>query len=428
LILDTGVTDEQIRTRILAENYARKDLSLLEVLRFFAAMFEAGYRDDQAERVGRQAGMEGLPLRLHLAHDLSVDDMERLFKIEQAHNIEQDSSFKFSLMHVSDLWQWCEGDKKTFLTAAASVAYGEFKVKDLNKEFTLTLTKQPNNIQWVTNLFPDLAPRPLDEKTEDEKLDAILRKRGSGGTSVKEGTTGGAKGKSKEQGAKENTGPTDTSEESVEEEKEGTAEAGATERTTEGGATGPETPPNPNGGTGLQSRITQTSIESVVKDTIWLACPHCHKSIPFEYKRPQKEHHSLTQIGFKEDGLDKSDEIELEIESKPVTKKCRHCSEEFVFKLAPQGGRNVVAVMFETPPVAAKAKEEKLEPYVLAYSNNLAAASVCQGWYAIQHGKYFVYHLSGELRKMTAAEKGILDGKKEQAPSRGLSETAKTGT
>jgi hypothetical protein len=64
---------------------------------------------------------------------------------------------------------------------------------------------------------------------------------------------------------------------------------------------------------------------------------------------------------------------------------------------------------------------------VLAYSNNLAAASVCQGWYAIQHGKYFVYHLSGELRKMTAAEKEILDGKKEQATSRGVSEPTKTG-
>jgi len=403
--VDANVTDEQIRTRILAENCMRKDLSLLEELKFVASMFEASYREDQAERVMMQAGMDGVPLRLHLAKELSTEDIDGLFKIEHAHNLEKHEDgkdkFKFSITHISNLWQWCDGDKKTFLIAAAAVAYGEWKVKDLDKEFALiTLAKQPNNIKWVTKLFPDLALPPIDK----EQLDRIL------------------KGDAPEPDAKTGGGTTgDAPEPDPLKGGGGAPQPNALK----GGSGG--TPEVKTGGGG--SSITKEAIEGVVKDAIWLVCPHCHKSGPFEYQRPKHEKHSLTQIGFKEDGTDKSDKMELEIECKPVTKKCKYCSEEFTFKLAPQG-RNVVATIFEEALVAAKAKEETLTPHVLAYSNDLAAAGVCQGWYAIQHDTtqrknfFFVYSVSGELRAMTAAEKVILDGKQEQATSRELSESS----
>ena len=171
--IDDDLTDEEIIERALAENATEKkgrlDIRLLEELHYFA-LLSRNHTSQEIQELALAGGMkkDSITKKLTLLDFLTAEDAERLYWVEE------ETGFRFEVDLLLGIWQFCNGDKATFLGACSYAAKdGDWTVKGLNEDLVQGGAPEAVKIPWFAKIFPNFVPREiLEQETDDVELPA----------------------------------------------------------------------------------------------------------------------------------------------------------------------------------------------------------------------------------------------------------------
>lgn len=297
--VDEGLKDKDIVPRVIAEKATDKEqwtrIRPLEELHYLSSL---PYPMDQIKEMALAGGMgkESLSKKIDLFRDLGKEDFERL------HEIEEKTGFQFELLHLIGIWQYSYREKGTFFASCACAAQDHWSVEGLNEDLVQGAAPTALNIQWFSEIFPDLVNGKINDSSEGDKEEIESKEDES---SHRKSTRGTSKKRKRGRGSARQSEDDDADDSPLD-------------------------------------RLLKNAIKTS-RLYYYVPCRKCGAEIPFDYNLPSTSDPAVTTYVLKEDG--KLDGLRIELDSRfEGTIGCSVCETKWKLVLAPEG-RKVRALL-----------------------------------------------------------------------------------